>query len=136
VREWADAFTRGDFERLWQFECESVEFGYRSNSARPMAELGHDQYLGFYRGFFDTFETFRMTFESLETAVSGQLGMAWGWFIEDFQHKGVAPERARVRFSQTMRKDEDGWKILLFHRDIQPFDEDGRYPRSLTATKE
>lgn len=134
VREWASTFDSRDYERLWQFECESVGFGYRSTDARPMAGLGRELYLQVHDGFFSTFERYHLEFESLETAVVDGFGLAWGCYIEDFQHKGMAPERARVRFTQTMRKDESGWKILLFHRDIQPFGEDGRYPRSLTAT--
>lgn len=58
--------------------------------------------------------------------------MAWGSYIEEFQEKGGPPERAHARFSQVMRKDDAGWRILTFHRDIQPFGEDGRYPKALT----
>ena len=29
----------------------------------------------------------------------------------------------------------DGRHVLLYHREIQPFDRDGRYLRSLTATE-
>jgi hypothetical protein len=38
------------------------------------------------------------------------------------------PERNLVRFSETRRRTEGGhWELLISHRDIQPFDENGQY---------
>ena len=53
--------------------------------------------------------------------------------LEAFQERGHPPERARVRFSKVLTRGPHGWQVLLYHRDIQPFTEDGRYPRTLTA---
>ena len=58
-----------------------------------------------------------------------------GVFTEDFQEKGRPPEYARVRFSSTLSKEARGWQVLMFHRDIQPFEEDGTYPRELTLRR-
>ena len=54
-------------------------------------------------------------------------------YIEEFQEKGRPPERARVRFSKVLTKGARGWQVLLYHRDIQPFNDDGSYPRALTV---
>ena len=58
--------------------------------------------------------------------------MACGTFIEKWQDKGQLPEQARVRFSKVLTKGARGWRVLLYHRDIQPFEE-GCYPKTLTV---
>jgi hypothetical protein len=52
--------------------------------------------------------------------------------MEKWQEKGHLPEQARVRFSKVLTKGARGWQVLLYHRDIQPFTDEGRYPRTLT----
>ena len=83
--------------------------------------------------FFDSVDYYRAVPEDFETAVAGDIGMAWGVFVEEFQEKGQTPERARVRFSTVFTKAAEGWQVLLHHRDIQPFAENGIYPKSLTT---
>jgi hypothetical protein len=34
---------------------------------------------------------------------------------------------------KVLTKGARGWQVLLYHRDIQPFTDDGRYPRALTV---
>jgi hypothetical protein len=70
--------------------------------------------------------------EDVHASVVGEIGLAWGISIEEFQEQGHPPERARVRFSKGLAKGAKSWEVLLYHRDIQPFNEDGRYPRALT----
>lgn len=133
VRDWIGAFNRRDLAAC-VIDAEGVGYGYRTIGARDMSSLGIEGNTRLLGDFFARCDSFRTTLEQVETAVTGEdLGLAWGVFVEDFQEKGRPPERARVRFSQVMRKTADGWKILLFHRDIQPFGEDGRYPRELTT---
>ena len=67
--------------------------------------------------------------EEFETAVTGDFGMAWGTFVEEFQHNGQRPERALVRFSNVMTKGPEGWRVLLYHRDIQPLPKRAFTPR-------
>ena len=68
---------------------------------------------------------------TVQTSVTGEIGMAWGTFIETWQDKGQPPEQARVRFSNVFIKGVRGWQVLLYQRNIQPFLE-GRYPKTLT----
>lgn len=49
-----------------------------------------------------------------------------------WQDKGQPPEQARVRFSKVLTKGARGWQVLLYRRDIQPFEE-GRYPKTITV---
>jgi len=81
--------------------------------------------------FVDSLERYEGTVEELNVAVDGEIGLAWGIHVADFQHKGSPPERTRVRFTMTLRKVEDGqWRTLLEHRDVQQFDENGQYLRA------
>jgi hypothetical protein len=53
--------------------------------------------------------------------------------METWQDNGQSPEQAQVRFSFVFTKGAQGWQVLMYHRDIQPFTEEGRYPKALTA---
>ena len=70
---------------------------------------------------------YRVTVDELHTDVVGDVGMAWGFYTEEFQLKGRAPERVRARFSNAWKRDPSGWHLLTYHRDAQPFDSSGRY---------
>jgi ketosteroid isomerase-like protein len=78
-------------------------------------------------------DSYSLVPEDFETSATGDLGLTWGVFIEEFQEKGHPPERARVRFSKVLTKGAQGWHVLLYHRDIQPFTDAGRYPKTLTV---
>lgn len=70
----------------------------------------------------------RLDVETIEVAVHGDTAVSWGVYYEDLQIKGSPPERLRVRSTKTLQKDEGGRLItILGHRDVQPFDGDGRY---------
>jgi ketosteroid isomerase-like protein len=71
----------------------------------------------------------------IDTSVASDIGLAWGVYAETFQIKGGPQEQARVRFSKVLKKETGGWKLLNYHRDIQPFDDQGVYPKSLTAVE-
>lgn len=133
VRDWADITTTRDFGLLWSMEAGAIGFGYRTLTARRRQAFDEATFVKMNEQIFDNFESYRLDLETLQTAVAGDLGLAWGWYTENFREKGHPPERARVRFSMAMSKDESGWKVITFHRDIQPFDPSGAYPRSLTT---
>jgi len=116
--------------------ADSVGYGYRPAEARVAPPFGEASLTGFKKmmaQFWDQREYYHIELSTLTTAVAGEVGLAWGVYIEEFQEKGRSPERARVRYTCTLMKGEDSWKILLYHRDIQPFDDQGWYPRALTA---
>lgn len=68
----------------------------------------------------------------LNTWSERDIGLAWGYFTEEFQHKGQPPEKVRIRFTSTYKKEGEKWRLLMFHKDIQPFNEEGFYPKELT----
>lgn len=132
VRDWIGAYNSGDIRRAAAMETSGAGYGYRSPAWRDLVPAG-DGYLQVMEQFIATMDSFQIEVEELNTKVHGDVGFAWGVYVEHFQPKGSTPERARVRFSQVMIKTEEGWKFLSFHRDIQQFDADGRYLRSMTT---
>ncbi len=74
-------------------------------------------------------------FEELHTWSEGDVGIAWGIVNEEFQRKGQPPEKVRMRITLTFKKDSEGWHQIMYHRDIQPFDENGQYPIELTKVE-
>ena len=134
AREWCEAFNTGDIPTIIAMEGQAGGFGYRALAQRDHAALGEGTYWQQrLEQFFGRMEYFHCKLEDLQTSVTGDIGVAWGLLIEEFQEKGRPPERVRIRLSLVLTKGARGWQVLLYHRDIQPFDEDGSYPRALTV---
>jgi hypothetical protein len=105
-----------------------VGFGFRSFAARqPDTDERAAQSMD---AFATAFEFYRIKLDELATKVDGDIGLAWGIHTEVFQVKGQAPESIRVRFTNTLRWDGRTWKNLLYHRDAQAFQPNGRYVRN------
>ncbi len=118
------AWNSGDIVRIAESDPQAG-FGYRTRA--PRAGLSKEDRLAGVRRFLASMEYFRIELDEIHTAVDGDVGLAWGFFTEDFQVRGRAPEKVRVRFTTTLRRDKAGWRNLLYHRDAQPFDEKGNY---------
>ena len=71
----------------------------------------------------------------LSTWSEGDIGLAWGFSMEECKHKGQPPERVRTRFTQVYKKEGEEWRMLVSHKDIQPFDEEGNYLKEFTRIK-
>jgi hypothetical protein len=108
-------------------------FGYRARDFRNPRSKEDD--LAALRKFFASLERYRITQEDIHTSVDGNIGLVWGFFTEDFQIRGRAPEKVRVRFTETLKRDTGGWHELLYHRDGQHFDDKGSYIPVPAATK-
>jgi ketosteroid isomerase-like protein len=133
VRAWCHAWHTRDIETLLVMEAPSFGFGFRPFTPRDhvvAGEAGRRESLG---RFFGQKDAYSVVLEDFETAVVGEVGLAWGTFLEKWQDKGQPPEQARVRFSKVLTKGAQGWQVLLYHRDIQPFADDGRYSKALTV---
>ena len=130
VREWFAAWHAGDIQTINAMEAQAGGFGFRALARRDHAALGYLQRL---EQFFGQMDYYRLELEDLQKSVTGDIGLAWGVFVEEFQEKGRPPERARIRLSMVLTKAARGWQVLLYHRDIQSFNDDGSYPRELTV---
>ena len=133
VRGYMAAYDNHDIQTIVAMGAREVGFGYRMIGWRDWAALGKRTRFAENEQVFGQMDYYHLNLEDLQTSVAGDIGLAWGVFIEDFQVKGRPPERARVRFSNALSKGARGWQSLLFHRDIQPFDEEGCYPTELTV---
>ena len=132
VRRWCTAWHTRDIPTILAMEAPAGGFGFRRLDRRDhvvTGEAGRRESLG---RFFGQKDAYSVVLEDFETAVVGEVGIAWGTLLEKWQDKGQPPEQARVRFSKVLTKGAQGWQVLLYHRDIQPFTDDGRYPRTLT----
>ena len=129
------AWSSKDATRIVELEGPGgVGFGYRTTAARTFGT--REEYLASIQQFFAAMERYRITQEEIHTAVDGDIGLAWGFFTEDFQIRGRAPEKVRVRFTVAIKREAGGWRQLVFHRDVQPFDEKGAYiPVPVSAGK-
>ena len=132
LREWYAAFDSGDASRTAAIDVQGPGFGIRTHDARPPASKA--QYGEKLKQFFSQFSYYRIRIGELRTEIVGDTGLAWGVHSEDFQVIGRKPEKVRVRFTMTLRYEASGWRILLFHRDCQSFDEKGRYVPSFDGS--
>jgi hypothetical protein len=101
-------------------------FGYRTRAARPPYERKEDYRKGLIH-WLDSIETYTIAIDELHTSAQGNIGIAWGYYREEFKEKGQEPVVMLGRFSEVIRRDADGWKTILYHRDMTPFDEQDRY---------
>lgn len=117
-------------------EAGGFGFGYRTRDPREdHAGRSREQTIARIKKFFADKDYFRITVNQIRTAVDGDFGLAWGFFTEEFQVRGKAPERVTVRFTSTYRKDKAGMRQLLYHRDAQPFDTKGYYIPAAAGAK-
>lgn len=121
---WESGQPMGDEVRqVWsQLGWGGVGYGFRTIEARAASPA--DQ------GLAASMEYWRVTLDELHTSVAGDIGLAWGVHTEEFKRKGQPPETVRVRFTNTLRWNGQEWENLLYHRDAQAFDAEGRYIRA------
>jgi ketosteroid isomerase-like protein len=133
VRAWCTAWHTRDIPTILAMEAQAGGYGFRPLARRDHAARGEADARQILERFFSRMVSYRLELEELQTSVMGEVGLAWGVYIETFQEQGYPPERARVRFSKVLTRGAHGWQVLLYHRDIQPFADDGRYPKALTV---
>ena len=126
-----EAWNSRDWMAIAQIESNAAGFGFRSKGWRGRFE-GIQAYAEFCKKAWAMMEHHRAELEELNTSAESNIGLAWGFWIERFKIKGRPPEQARVRFSFAFKKEADGWRMFMYHRDIQPFGSDGRYLTELT----
>ena len=133
VRQWCTAWHTRDIPTILAMEAQAGGYGFRPLARRDHAARTEAEYRQNLERFFGQMASYSLQPEDIQTSVIGEIGLAWGVYLEAFQEQEHPPERARVRFSKVLTRGPRGWQVVLYHRDIQPFTEDGRYPRTLTA---
>ncbi len=126
-----EAWNRQDIEAISSADGFNVGFGFRSYEPRSGESLPPNATVQRLKGFYDSLDYFRIIPEDPNIFIDGEIALVWGYHVEEFKHKGLKPERVRVRSSSTLKRDGDGnWRALLSHRDIQKFGDNGRYIQS------
>jgi len=123
LRQQYDAFDKGrveDIDAGW-----FTGYGYRNIA--PRAALDQSMLSQFNQMFFSMMERYSIRIDELHCKIEGNIGLTWGFHTEDFQMKGRAPEKVKVRFSMTLKYENNKWQVLMGHRDIQAFDANGMY---------
>jgi len=109
-------------------------FGYRTRPPRP-PHGNKDDYRAGLMHWLESIESYSIVIDELHTAAEGNVGIAWGYYREEFRTTGGAPEVMRGRFSEVMKRDENGWQTLFYHRDMTPFDDRELYvPQTIPAS--
>ena len=110
-------------------------FGYRISAWRDFENYTKEQLRSALENFYEDMEYLRRYDTELSTWSEGDIGLAWGFSMEECKHQGQPPERVRTRFTQVYRKVDGEWRMLVSHKDIQPFDEEGKYLKEFTRVK-
>jgi len=63
----------------------------------------------------------------LNTWSEEDIGLAWGFYTEEFKHVGEPPEKVHIRFTSTYKRVGDSWVLVMTHKDMQDFNPDGSY---------
>lgn len=117
---------RDEVRQVWsQLGRGGTGYGFRTFEARGDTAKSNSTQTS--QVLLKSMESWRVTLDELHTSVVGEIGLAWGVYTEEFKVKGQSPETVRVRFTNTLRWDGQGWENLLYHRDAQLFEENGSY---------
>ena len=122
------AWSAGDIETITSGTGSATGFGFRSVAPRGAEDPAAGWSREVLSRFFGSIEYYNARLDEIHSAVHGDVVVAWGFFTEDFKHRGRDPEVYRIRFSGTWIRGQDGQlRSVLNHRDIQAFDTQGRY---------
>ena len=126
IRAILAAYSAHDPETIARLDPPAPGYGFRTLTARRADR----PYVDGLKTFFASLDYYRIDLNEVQTAVDGNIAVAWGFWTEDFKEKGRNPETVRVRFSFTFKYDGTGWRTLFYHRDNQRFDAQGAYIRN------
>ena len=127
IRAGIAAWNVGDIATMAAGASFARGFGFRTHAARTRESVPPESITQILTAFLDSMDYYRATLDELHVEVNGDVGLARGFFTEDFKRRNQEPEVIRVRFTDTLRWDGDACQSLLSHRDIQRFDSDDRY---------
>lgn len=94
IKEVISAYDSNDVERIVKVDPGANGFGFRELNARPADTVSWSNGL---KAFLTRADYYRMHLDEVHTNVDGNVGLAWGFYTEDFRLKGRSPEKLRVR---------------------------------------
>ena len=132
IKEWGKAWESMDVDGAARLDEGAVGYGFRTKKWRDGTISKANEHQQGIKRFLDGMEKWHTEFIELHTRVDGDIGLAWGTHIEEYIPKGKPAEVARVRFTFTLKRTGKNWRIILYHRGIQPFDDSGLYMTKFT----
>jgi hypothetical protein len=81
-RRWCKAWHTRDIETLLATKVTAVGFGFRPFVPRDHAVAGEAEQREILRRWFSGLDSYSIVLEDFETSGAGEVGMAWGTFIE------------------------------------------------------
>ena len=105
----------------------SCGFGIRGRDWRDFSYHTEENLRQLAEPFLVKMEYLRHVDIDLNTWSENDIGIAWGFYTEEFKHVGEPQDKVRIRFTSTYRRDGDNWSLVMSHKDMQPFNEDGTY---------
>ena len=91
-------------------------FGFRTRDARvDVPTEVQREILTFW---YESLDRYRIDDIEVDCRIDGDVAVLWGFFTENFQHKGGDPESVRVRFSNVIRRRDGRRESVWNHRDI------------------
>jgi hypothetical protein len=84
IRAWWHAWHTRDVQTMLAMEARAVGFGFRPCVWRDHVTRGEAQDRQALERFFGELEVYRLVPEDFETAVTGDIGLAWGMFLEQW----------------------------------------------------
>ena len=115
-----------DPDRIIELYTGGHGFGYRTRQTRPPYP-SKEAYRAGLDSWLRSVKKYRIAIDEIHTAAEGNVGLAWGFYDEEFETPEGEAVVVHGRFSEVMKRDDDGWRTLLYHRDATPFDERGTY---------
>jgi hypothetical protein len=91
VRHWCTAWHTRDIPTILAMEAQAGGYGFRPLARRDHAARGEADARQTLERFFGRMIAYRLEPEELQTSVIGEVGLAWGVYIETFQEQGHPP---------------------------------------------
>ena len=125
-KAWDDMDIDGIVETI----RDSQGFGIRGRDWRYTSYHSEEHMRTAFPAWLNKMEYLIHTDYGLNTWSDGEIGIAWGFYTEEFKHVGEAPETVRIKFTSTYKRVDDSWKLIMSHKDMQDFNPDGSFVKS------
>ena len=126
IRAMFDVWNTLDPDKIVGLYTGGYGFGYRTRASRPPHDSKEEYRKGLMH-WLGSLISYEIGIDELHTLAEGNLGIGWGYYYEKLHVHGREPEIMRGRFSEVVRLDSDGWKLVFYHHDMTPFDDRGLY---------
>lgn len=131
-RKEKEAWDSKDIDGIIEAIQGSCGYGFRGRDWRGSSYHTEENLRPLADKWLISMEYLRHEDEVLNTWSDDEVGIAWGSYTEEFKHVGMPPERVKIRFTSTYRRDGEIWALMMTHKDAQQFTPDGTYVKDIS----